>query len=236
MANEIIMPKYLGEQFRILAEIRLKNNNIPITEKNVQAIIQELANEAFNESFTPGVDLLGKNPSAQIATDIFDLIGVKFVGFVKGKSTDTDSQKRLIKLFRASVSSIANIFLELELGLHHKDFAYPKYGGKSATPDEARRTTQVELNRWKRLFVQASILSLLYPLFRLSRADVTNMFRKLNIISDKTEIKNLQSNDERKKFVIHVMQSLNKKLSKYALTGEIIDFKESSEEKLSLKK
>lgn len=128
--------------------------------KEVEKETIKFLKEGIEESLTPHMPN-PRNPTSPKVTDafleqpFFSIDGTFFTEYMD----DKDEREKYFRLLRSSVNTLALIYLAAARNIKSKDYQFERGDGKI-------ELAQKNVNRFNRLFVVTSIMSMLEPLFR----------------------------------------------------------------------
>lgn len=228
MQNEVL-PIYMKEIFYDLSVMELDRQGRPKTNQNIRDMINKFANDAM-PSLKPNPTGFGvkMNPTPTLSREIFEESS-RYMDKIFDKYADSEThKKKLVKEYKRLVMSLTSLYMGMVLGVPRarkqkgkatptldiaSPFEFVKKQGKTGTPEEIEHNKKVEIMRYYRMLVEASITSALKPIFEMKPDEVIYLMINVLKMNQQTSAK-LRSQKTRKSFVKQVVGALGEKFDK----------------------
>jgi hypothetical protein len=171
----------------------------------------KMASQGFNHGYTPGPDLKSNPSTPVISPKVYKALNF-FIGNEKQRSVFSrvmgvgEEDSRVVeaqKRFKSAVGNLTTLFAETVGGKRKRDTAYPKTASESQIFD-------AEMERYRRLFVGVTVITVLTKVFEMDYADITKFIYKAVPSPTSATLKNAATRAE---FMFRVNKAVEEMLS-----------------------
>jgi hypothetical protein len=166
-----------GIVYECLAQIHFENTGRKYTKEDVEAFMQELADESM-ESFVPN-PLLGSNPKPAISSKIKNVIAADEQFNEIAKSIGGDSKQKKNKISSA-VTGLTHAIMETMYGIKKEDFNYFNKKEFKLDPKQLeavdRKNRLIKKYRMLRIVIYFFLMSVVKTFARFKKEEVLQIF------------------------------------------------------------